>query len=123
MVERIKELCKERGIRVSHLEQALGFANGSIVKTSGKTEFDRVKKIADYFGVTIEYLTEGKSEEKESTSGKKYYFDDETAEFAEEVFQDRNLRLLFDAARGTTAEEMRIAAEMLAHFKESNPNG
>lgn len=123
MVERIKELCKERGIRVSHLEQALGFANGSIVKTSGKTEFDRVKKIADYFGVTIEYLTEGKCEEKESTSGKKYYFDDETAEFAEEVFQDRNLRLLFDAARGTTAEEMRIAAEMLAHFKESNPNG
>ena len=123
MVERIKELCKERGIRVSHLEQALGFANGSIVKTSGKTEFDRVKKIADYFGVTIEYLTEGKSEEKESTSGKKYYFDDETAEFAEEVFQDRNLRLLFDAARRTTAEEMRIAAEMLAHFKESNPNG
>ena len=123
MVERIKELCKERGIRVSYLEQALGFANGSIVKTSGKTEFDRVKKIADYFGVTIEYLTEGKNEEKESTSGKKYYFDDETAEFAEEVFQDRNLRLLFDAARGTTAEEMRIAAEMLAHFKESNPNG
>lgn len=117
MVERIKELCKERGIRVSHLEQALGFANGSIVKTSGKTEFDRVKKIADYFGVTIEYLTEGKSEEKESTSGKKYYFDDETAEFAEEVFQDKNLRALFDAARGTSPEEMKIAVEMLAKFK------
>lgn len=61
--------------------------------------------------------------EKESTSGKKYYFDDETAEIAEELFQDRNLRALFDAARGTTPKEMRIAAEMLEHFKESNPNG
>lgn len=122
MVERIKELCAARGIRISNLEHALGFANGSISKTSGKTEFERLKKIADFFDVSIEYLTEGKSAEKESTSGKKYYFDDETAEFAEEVFQDKNLRALFDAARGTTPEEMKIAADMLARFK-GNSNG
>ena len=123
MVERIKELCEARGIRISNLETALGFGNGSLLKTSEKTEFGRIKKIADYFGVSIEYLTEGKSAEKESTNGRKYYFDDETAEFAEEVFQDKNLRALFDAARGTTPEEMRIAADMLAHFKETNSNG
>ena len=123
MVERIKELCAARGIRISNLETALGFANGSLLKTSEKTEFGRIKKIADYFGVSIEYLTEGKSAEKESMNGRKYYFDDETAEFAEEVFQDKNLRALFDAARGTTPEEMRIAADMLAHFKGTNSNG
>ena len=123
MVERIKELCESRGIKISNLETALGFGNGSLLKTSEKTEFGRIKKIADYFGVSIEYLTEGKSAEKESTNGRKYYFDDETAEFAEEVFQDKNLRALFDAARGTTPEEMRIAADMLAHFKGTNSNG
>ena len=123
MVERIKELCESRGIKISNLETALGFGNGSLLKTSEKTEFGRIKKIADYFGVSIEYLTEGKSTEKESTNGRKYYFDDETAEFAEEVFQDKNLRALFDAARGMDSEDVKLAATMLRRFKETNPNG
>lgn len=60
------------------------------------------------------------TEEKSSTSGKKYYFNDETAEIAEELFKDSNLRALFDAARGTKPEEMKLAAEMLARFKENS---
>ena len=123
MVERIKELCASRGIRISNLETALGFANGSLLKTSEKTEFGRIKKIADYFGVSIEYLTEGKSSEKESTNGKKYYFDDETALLAEEMFQNRELRALFDAARGMDSKDVELAAQMLRRFKETNTDG
>ena len=123
MVERIKELCSARGIKISNLETALGFANGSLSKTSEKTEFGRIKKIADYFGVSIEYLTEGKDTEKESTNGRKYYFDDETAEFAEEMFQNRELRALFDAARGMDSKDVELAAQMLRRFKETNPDG
>ena len=91
-------------------------------------KIDKLKKIAWHWRMsTVELLKlisvddEFETyEEKSSTSGKKYYFDDETAEIAEELFRDSNLRALFDAARGTKPEEMKLAAEMLARFKENS---
>lgn len=56
MVDRIKELCAMRGIKVSNLERELGFANGSIAKTSEKTEVGRILAIANYFAVSVEYI-------------------------------------------------------------------
>lgn len=60
---------------------------------------DKLKKLADYFGVSIDYLMTGEGSEKESTSGKKYYFSDETAEMEQKLFENKDLRLLFDASR------------------------
>lgn len=56
MVERIKELCLQRGTNIAQLERALGFANGSISKSDQKIQSVRLKAIADYFGVSMEYL-------------------------------------------------------------------
>ena len=61
MVARIKDLCASRGIKVANLEKELDFGNGSIAKTSEKTEAWRIKKIADFFGVSIDYLLTGES--------------------------------------------------------------
>lgn len=60
MVERIKELCKSHKTNFSKLEQELGFANGSLVKSDGKIQSQRLKAIADYFHVSMEYLLTGK---------------------------------------------------------------
>lgn len=84
---------------------------------------DKLAKIAEILDVTIEYLMTGEEEEKESVTGKKYYFNDETAEIAEEVFSDPDLRLLFDASRNAKPEVIRLAAEMLRQMKETNPDG
>ena len=57
MFERIAELCKERGISISRLERELGFGNATIRKWhESSPSVDKVKKVADYFGVTIESL-------------------------------------------------------------------
>lgn len=58
--ERIENLRKNKGISQGKLEKELGFSNGSISKwkTSMPTP-DRLQKIANYFGVTIEYLMTG----------------------------------------------------------------
>ena len=57
MVERIKKLCKERKINFSRLERTLDFANGSLAKSREDTiGAIRVKAIADYFGVSMEYI-------------------------------------------------------------------
>ena len=81
---------------------------------------DKLQKIADYFNVSIEYLMTGKDTGKESTSGKVYYFDDEAAETAQKLYENSDLRMLFDAAQDVDAENLQLAAEMLKRFKGIN---
>ncbi len=59
--ERVKRLCELRGISVSKLTDDLGFSKsaGTTWKTSsGSPRPGTIKKIADYFGITIDELKE-----------------------------------------------------------------
>lgn len=55
----IKQLCKDRNISISQLEQALDYGNGSIAKSKGNMSADRMFQIAKYFKVPMEYLMTG----------------------------------------------------------------
>lgn len=58
--ERIESLRKERKISQGNLEKELGFSNGSISKwKSSMPKPERLQKIAEYFGVTVDYLMTG----------------------------------------------------------------
>ena len=59
MFEKIEELCKKENVSVTALETKLGFGKCTIMKwkTSNPT-VDKLKKVADYFGVSIEYFLE-----------------------------------------------------------------
>lgn len=60
MVERFKKLCEKNKTNFSQLEKALGFANGSLAKSKeDKIAAIRLKSIADYFHVSMEYLLTG----------------------------------------------------------------
>lgn len=66
-VERVKNLCKERGIPVSRLEKELGFANGYISQLrKGVFPSNRLVEIAEYFGVSVDYLVSGTEETKKA---------------------------------------------------------
>ena len=57
MYEIIKKLCKSNGISIFSLERKLGFGNGAISKWDNSSPtVVNVKKVADYFGVAIDYL-------------------------------------------------------------------
>jgi transcriptional regulator with XRE-family HTH domain len=115
-VERVLELCQQRDIPVSRLERHLGFSNGYIKRLKeGKLPTDRAQQIADYLGVTLSYLVNG------ADTDEGYYVDGETAEVAQQIFEDKELRALFDAAKGARPEDVRMAAEMLRRFKATNP--
>ena len=63
MKERIKELCKNKKISMNMLEQELGFGKGYICKLGQSTpNAAKIKKIADYFDVTVDYLMTGKED-------------------------------------------------------------
>ena len=59
-VERVKKICKERKIPISKLEKDVGFANGYIGQLKKGTFPDvRLALIAEYLGVSTQYLLTG----------------------------------------------------------------
>lgn len=56
-LKKIRALCKAHGINIVKLETAVGLANGTICKWDGKNpSVGNVKRVADYFGVTVDEL-------------------------------------------------------------------
>lgn len=55
--DNIKDLAAQKKISVAELERTLGFGNGSISKWNKQSpSADKLKKVADYFGVSVDYL-------------------------------------------------------------------
>lgn len=62
--ERIEKLRKSTGLSQGKLEKELGFSNGSISKWKNSTpKYERLQKIADYFGVSVDFLMTGNDDE------------------------------------------------------------
>ena len=74
-VERVRAICRERKIPISKLEKDLGFANGYIGQLrKGVFSSDRLYAIADYLGVTPEFLQNG--EQKNAPTERERVSDD-----------------------------------------------
>ncbi|MGE7366073.1 helix-turn-helix domain-containing protein [Desemzia incerta] len=57
IVDRIKELCEEHHTTFAEVERRIGLSNGQIRRwDKASPKFENVEKVADYFGVTVEYL-------------------------------------------------------------------
>lgn len=56
---KISNLCRNRGISIARLEREMGFGNATIRGwvTSSPT-VEKLKAVADYFGVTVDELLE-----------------------------------------------------------------
>lgn len=113
-VERVKAICKEHKIPISKIERDLGYANGYISQLKkGVFPANRLQDIAEYLGVSTEYLLNGDEEKTE----RKYYLNDETAEIAQQLFENRDLRVLFDAAKDASPEDLKTTYDMLMALK------
>lgn len=114
-VERVKAICKERKIPISKLEKDLGYSNGYIGQLrKGTFPSDRLEEIANYLRVSIGYLMTG--EEKEG--GKTYYLNDETREIAQAVFENPDLKSLFDMSRKMTPERLKAHLEFMKKMQD-----
>lgn len=59
-IERVREICKSKGIPVHALEKALGFSNGYLNPKKAKSiSYPRLMKIAAYLNVPISVLIYG----------------------------------------------------------------
>ena len=59
ILEKIESLCKSRGITIAKLEKECGIGNGTIARWDKSfPRTDNLKKVADFLGVSIEFLLE-----------------------------------------------------------------
>ena len=99
-----ESLLKRNGLRIADVAKATGlsystFTDWKAGRYTPKSE--KRQKIADFFNVPLEYLDTGEMPDQ-------YYFNPETAQIAQEIFDDKDLHALFDAARGSSPEDLKI---------------
>ena len=116
MYEIFAKLLKAKGCTAYQVSKATGIAQSTLSDwKNGKSipKADKIQKIADFFGVSAEYLMTGKEGEDDN----KYYINEETAAIAQDIFENKELRLLFDAARDADPEDLEAVHTMLLALK------
>lgn len=111
-----EELLQKHGVSTYRVSKETGIAQS--VFSSWKNGIstpkqDKMQKIADYFNVSLEYLMTG----EEKKGGEKYYLNDETAKIAQDIFENKELRMLFDTARDAEPEDLQAVHHMLLALK------
>ena len=99
---------------MNQLETELGFGKGYLSKLGKSTpNAIKIQKIADRLGVSVDYLMNGDNPEPKQG----YYLNDETAAIAQEIFENKELRMLFDASRNATPEDLLTVRDMMLALK------
>lgn len=107
------ELTQEREAKLMHISRSnVAMYESGTRRPSRET----LEAFADFYNVDIDYLL-GRSSKTTRARGTGYYFDPETAKAAEEMRENKELKILFDAARDASPEDLRTAYDMLMALK------
>lgn len=110
--DRLDALCAERGITVTELMKELGLSPSSASRWKAKgysPSRSASKQIADYFGITVRELMDGKKESAPPEDGT----DDELANILEDARRRPELRVLFSMSRKATPEDVKQAIKII----------
>lgn len=113
MYERYAEIRDKLGLKDSAVAKATGIGKSTFSDwKSGRStpKMEKMKKIADYFGISVEELT------GEKTDSDPYYLDPEAREMIEFLFRDPRYRVLFDASRKVKPEDIEFVRQILEKF-------
>lgn len=118
MYEIFEKLLEKYGVTAYRVSKETGITTATLTSwKQGKyvPKQDKLQLIADYFNVTIDYLMGTEKDENVQ-----YYLNDETREIAQEIFENKDMRILFDVARSTRPERLRAYAEFLRNLQKED---
>lgn len=116
MYEVFEQLLQKFGVTTADVCKSTGIGQSTMSNWKSRRNLISGKNaqlIADYFGVSVDYLMTGKEKE----GGEKYYLNEETSQIAQEIFDNKELRLLFDAAKDAPPEDLQTVHQMLIALK------
>ena len=129
--ERLKELMALKGLRQIDIAEKTGLGKSAISQyVSGKItpKQDKVYILAEGLNVSPTWLMgyDGPMEKEKILATENpnngYYTDPETAELAEKLRTDPDMKILFSAAKDLTPEEMQQAADYVNYLKIKGRN-
>ena len=107
-----KELCDQKGVTPYRVAKDTGIGRSTFTDwKKGRTpRADKLKKLADYFGVSVEVFFEDVP-----TSGQQehYYLDEETREIVDLMHKSPKHKVLFSASRKLKPEDLAIIEAMI----------
>lgn len=111
--EIFKYLRLREGLTQKEMADRLGIAKSTVsMYENGNREpdFELLEQIADYFNVDMNFLL-GKDKDE------RYFLDEKTTQIAQEIFDNEELKLLFDAAVDSSPEDLKTVHDMLLALK------
>ena len=76
---------------------------------------DKVQALADYFGINKSDLLEDKPEPEHDSS---YYINKDAKELAQFLFENPEYKVLFDAAKDVSADDLEMVKTIIDKFKK-----
>ena len=109
--DEIKKLCEKKGVTVTQCERDCGFSKGSLCKIEkSKPNAKRLMALSEYFGISMDALVNGQDVD--------YYIDQSSKQIAEEIYQNKELHMLFDAARDVSHDNLIKIRDILLVLKK-----
>ncbi|MCD8241706.1 MAG: helix-turn-helix domain-containing protein [Lachnospiraceae bacterium] len=115
IIKRIEIRLKEIGMSKADFYEKSGVSSATYSQWNTGMFSPSKRKLqaaADALGVSVEYLTGEASEPSPA-----YYLNDETAEMAQKLFENHDLKVLFDAAQDASPEDLKTTYDMLMALK------
>ena len=100
------ELCEALGVKYTT------FCDWVNAKTYPR--IDKIELMANYFGISKSDLVENHEDEKQPT----YYLDEDAREAADFLHKNPEYKVLFDASRNISKEDIEFVAKMLDKFRK-----
>lgn len=113
-------LCKTVGKSPNGVAKEIGLSSGTVTfwKNGKIPKSETLKKIADYFGVTVDYLLGAeKAPPAEADEA------DELNEMLEELKTRPEMKLLFSLAKGATKEDVELAVAIIERMRRQGNDG
>ena len=114
----LKSLRIKENLTQDELAVKVGFSRSTIsmYENGNRTPTPDVLEVfADFFNVDMNYIT--------GTTKDEYYLDLQTKQMAQEIFDNPELKALFDASRGATKEDLEITKNLLLSLKRKEQGG
>lgn len=120
----IAQFIKDSGLSKAYVYMLISNKNnkGEPIVPSIET----IKKVADGMHTDFEDVfnkLDYDFEVRVNGSDAQYYENEQTAHIAQELFESKEMKLLFDAAKDSKPEDLQMAANLLMRLKGTNPDG
>lgn len=124
--KRIRIAREQAGINKKELAKRINVSPSTISRYESG-DFDRVKiailkSIAEATNVNPLWIS-GESENMDVPKANTYYLNEETAQMAQELFENEDQMILMDASRGLKPEKLQLLAKLAQEMQDTNPNG